>query len=103
AGQPIKTWLGVVRLGDQPEQVPGRPTEGVRLVTPAGEEASAILYRIPPPLGRNQRGAAGLERGYNPSIATRKIGKTTPSGTLKTVETRNRSCGWSHRNRRATF
>jgi len=73
------------------------------LVGPAREEGVAILYRLPPPLGRDQVGAAGLKRGHNPPIATQKIGKTTTSSTLKTVETPNRSCGRRHRGRRATF
>src|SRR5262249_53882455 len=60
AGQPVKTGLGVLRHGEQPEQVLGRPTEGVRLVTPADEEASAIVHGLLPALGREAIWAAGF-------------------------------------------
>src|SRR5262249_26094951 len=43
----------------------GGPAKSLGLVAPAREEGAAILYRLPPPLGRNQVGAAGLERGHS--------------------------------------
>ena len=78
-------WL--LRRLVQPKQILGGPAKGLGLVAPAREEGVAILYRLPPPLGGDQVGAAGLERGHNPPIATLKIGKTTTSSTLKTFKT----------------
>src|SRR5262249_50698562 len=63
ARPPVKTGLGMLWHGDQAEQVPGRPAEGMRLVAPAGEEAPAILDGDLPAADRDQVGAARLKGG----------------------------------------
>src|SRR5262249_33534183 len=63
AGQPVKTGLGVLWHGDQAEQVPGRPAEGVRLVTPAGQKGLAAGNGLLPALHRYEVGTPGLKDG----------------------------------------
>src|SRR5262249_45471125 len=63
AGQPAKTGFGVLWDGDQAEQVPGRPAEGVRLVPPAGQKRLAVGNDVLPAVDADELGAARLKGG----------------------------------------
>src|SRR5262249_11500008 len=71
AGEAIKTGLGVSRYGEQAEQPPGSPAEGARPVTPAGQEAPAILRAVPTLVTAHKPAPRGSSLGFPIGVVTK--------------------------------